>query len=104
MQVFPMLDLATVRCAQFAACLNHDFEIVFPDGTLPVKLIDAKQWGPDQPAHIRQPFTLTFRVDRSVRFPQGTYTMRHAQLGEVQIFLVQIAADADSSTLEAVFN
>ena len=98
------MDLATVTREQFAACLDQDFEIVFSDGTLPVKLIEAKQWGPDQPANVRQPFTLTFRLARSVRFPQGTYKMRHAQLGEMEIFLVQLAADADSSTLEAVFN
>ncbi|HEX8076969.1 MAG TPA: hypothetical protein VF511_04070 [Chthoniobacterales bacterium] len=99
-----MLDLATVRLEQFAACLGQDFEIVFPDGSLPVKLVAAQQWGPDQPSHIRQPFALTFRVDRGLRFPQGTYQMRNAQLGEMEIFLVQIAADPNSSTLEAVFN
>ncbi|MEY2502437.1 MAG: hypothetical protein QOI07_2771 [Verrucomicrobiota bacterium] len=99
-----MLDLATVRREQFAACLNQDFEIVFPDGTLPAKLIDAKQWGPDQPANIRQPFALTFRIERNLRFPQGTYKMRNAELGEMEIFLVQTAADQTSSTLEAVFN
>ena len=99
-----MLDLATVRREEFAACLDQDFEIVFPDGTLPVKLSEAKQWGSDLPAHIRQPFTLTFRVERSLRFPQGTYKMRNAQLGEIEIFLVQVAADQTSSTLEAVFN
>jgi hypothetical protein len=99
-----MLDLATVRLEQFAACLNQDFEIVFSDGTLPVKLIDAKPWGPDQPAQVRAPFALTFHVARNVRFPQGTYQVRHAHLGEMDIFLVQVAADANSSTLEAVFN
>jgi hypothetical protein len=99
-----MLDLATARLEQFTACLNQDFEIVFSDGALPAKLIEAKQWGLDQPGNIRQPFTLTFRIARTARFPQGTYKMRHAQLGEMEIFLVQIAADATGSTLEAVFN
>ncbi len=99
-----MLDLATVRREQFAACLNQDFDIVFSDGTLPVKLIEAKQWGPDQPANIRQPFTLTFRAAKPLRLPQGVYKMRNANLGEMEIFLVQIAADANSSTFEAVFN
>lgn len=99
-----MLDLASIRLEQFAPCLDQDFEVVFPDGTLPAKLIEAQQWGPDQPANVRQPFTLTFRVERNFRFPQGTYKMRHAQLGEMEIFLVQIAADQNSSTLEAVFN
>ena len=99
-----MLDLASARLEDFAPCLNQHFEIVFSDGTLPVRLSEVKQWGSDQPAHIRQPFTLTFRVERSLRFPQGTYKMRNAQLGEIEIFLVQVAADQDSSTLEAVFN
>ena len=99
-----MLDLAKVQREEFAACLNQEFEIVFPDGTLPVKLIEAKQWGPDQPANIRQPFALTFRIERSLRLPQGIYKMRHPQLSEMEIFLVPIAADATSSMLEAVFN
>jgi hypothetical protein len=30
--------------------------------------------------------------------------MRHPQLGEMSIFLVQVAADPTSSTFEAVFN
>ena len=99
-----MLELDKVTREEFAACLDQDFEIVFSDGTLPAKLIEAKQWGPDQPANVRQPFSLTFRIARSVRFPQGTYKIRHPQLGEMEIFLVQVAADQDSSTLEAVFN
>jgi hypothetical protein len=99
-----MLSLATVRLDQFAACLNQDFEIVFSDGTLPVKLVEAQPWGPDQPSNARQPFTLTFRVDRNLRLPQGIYKMRNANLGEMEIFLVQIAADANSAAFEAVFN
>ena len=99
-----MLDLATVTCEQFAAYLNQDFEIVFSDGTLPVKLVEAKPWGAAQPANVRQPFALTFVLNRPLRLPQGIYKMRHAHLGEMEIFLVQIAADAKSSTLEAVFN
>ncbi|HZE57231.1 MAG TPA: hypothetical protein VE031_05215 [Chthoniobacterales bacterium] len=99
-----MLDLATVRREQFAACINQDFEIIFSEGTLPVKLGEAKQWGPDQPPNIRQPFALVFRADRNLCLPQGIYKMRNAQLGEMEIFLVQVAADANSSTFEAVFN
>ena len=99
-----MLDLATVRREEFAACVDQDFEIVFPDGTLPVKLSAATQWGPDQPANARQPFALTFVADRALRLPQAIYKMRNADLGEMEIFLVQIAADQNTSTFEAVFN
>jgi hypothetical protein len=98
-----MLDLAEVRCAQFAACLNQDFEIVFSDGTLPVKLSEARPLG-TRPESMREPFALTFLCPRPLRLPQGTYKMRNAQLGEMEIFLVQVAAGQTSSTFEAVFN
>lgn len=98
-----MLDLATARCEQFAACLNQDFQIVFSDGTLPVKLSEARPRSAPEGA-TRDPFTLTFRGPASLRLPQGIYKMSNATLGEMEIFLVQIAIDQTSSTFEAVFN
>jgi hypothetical protein len=98
-----MLELDKVECAQFAACLNQDFEIVFSDGTLPLKLSEARPLG-IRPESIREPFALTFVAGRPLRLPQGTYKMRHATLGEMEIFLVQVAVDQTSSTFEAVFN
>ena len=98
-----MLDLATARCEQFAACLNQDFQIVFTDGTLALKLADARaRTAPE--GTLRDPFTLTFRGAPELRLPQGIYRLNNAQLGDMEIFLVQIAADATSSTFEAVFN
>jgi hypothetical protein len=35
---------------------------------------------------------------------QATYTLDHAELGELTLFLVPIAADETSRTYEAVFN
>jgi hypothetical protein len=52
----------------------------------------------------RQPFALTFRGSPQLRLRQGRYKLSHAQLGEMEIFLVQIAADQTSSRFEAVFN
>jgi hypothetical protein len=98
-----MLDLATARCEQFAPCLNQDFQIVFTDGTLAVKLSDARPRTPPE-GTTRDPFTLTFRGPPQLRLPQAIYRLTNAQLGEMEIFLVQIAADANSSTFEAVFN
>jgi uncharacterized protein DUF6916 len=98
-----MLDLATVRCEEFAACLNQDFEVVFPDGTLPVKLSEARPLG-TRPESNREPFALTFHGAAKLRLPQGIYKMRNATLGEMEIFLVQIASDETSSAFEAVFN
>lgn len=98
-----MLDLATARCEQFAACLNQDFQIVFTDGTLAVRLSGAQTREAPEGA-MRDPFTLTFLGPAKLRLPQGIYKMNNATLGEMEIFLVQIAADETSSTFEAVFN
>jgi hypothetical protein len=98
-----MLELDKVECAQFAACLDQDFEIVFTDGTLPLKLSEARPLG-TRPESVREPFALTFHGAAKLRLPQGIYKMRHATLGEMEIFLVQVAADQSGSTFEAVFN
>jgi hypothetical protein len=98
-----MLDLAKIQCADFAPCLNQDFQIVFSDGTLTVQLSDAQTREAPEGA-TRDPFTLTFRGPPPLRLPQGIYRMTNVQLGEMEIFLVQIAADQTSSTFEAVFN
>ena len=98
-----MLDLATVRCQEFAGCLDQEFGIVFSDGVLPVKLAEARPLGV-RPESIREPFALTFVAGQPLRLPQGIYKMRHPQLGEMEIFLVQVAADQSSSSFEAVFN
>lgn len=97
-----MLDLAKVQYADFAACVNQDFEIATNAAPLVLQLSDARsQPAPDAG---RDPFTLTFRGPAPLRLPQGIYRMSNAQLGEMEIFLVQIAADQSSSTIEAVFN
>ena len=98
-----MLDLANVQCADFVPCLNQDFQIVFTDGTLSVKLSEARLRDKPDGAE-RDPFTLTFRGPPPLRLPQRIYRMTNPQLGEMEIFLVQIAADESGSTFEAVFN
>ena len=98
-----MLDLAKVQCADFAACVNQDFEIATNAGPLVLQLFEARARTAPEGA-TRDPFTLTFRGPPPLRLPQSIYPMTNATLGEMEIFLVQIAADETSSTFEAVFN
>lgn len=98
-----MLDLAKVQCADFAACLDQDFQIVFTDGTLAIKLVEARARTAPEGA-TRDPFTLTFRGAPQLLLPQGIYRLTNTTLGDLEMFLVQIAADQTSSTFEAVFN
>lgn len=99
-----MLELDKVQCAQFAACVNQDFEVSTGDGPLIVQLSQARPLGLMGRGAARESFSLTFRGPAQLRLPQGIYKMSNAQLGEMEIFLVQIAADQSSSTFEAVFN
>jgi hypothetical protein len=55
-------------------------------------------------AGSREPFTLEFHADASVRLPQHIYAVSHGQLGTMEIFLVQIGADSTGAYFEAVFN
>ena len=98
-----MLDLAQVRSEQFAACLNQDFAIILSDGALLLQLSQVRALG-KRPESLRDPFALTFLARAGLRLPQGMYKMRNAQMGEMEIFLVQVGADQNGSTFEAVFN
>jgi hypothetical protein len=98
-----MLDLAGVRCEQFAACLNQDFAIVLSDGALLLQLSEVRPLG-KRPESLRDPFSLTFVGRAGLRLPQAIYKMRNAQLGEMEIFLVQVGTNQTSSSFEAVFN
>ena len=96
-----MLDLAKVQCADFAPCVNQDFEVATTGAPLVLRLFEAR---PRERHPGRDPFTLTFHGPPPLRLPQGIYKMSNATVGEMEIFLVQIAADETSSTFEAVFN
>jgi hypothetical protein len=98
-----MLDLAEVRCEQFAACLKQDFAIILSDGALLLQLSEVRPLG-KRPESLRDPFALTFLSRAGLRLPQGIYKMHNANMGEMEIFLVQIGADQTGSTFEAVFN
>ena len=98
-----MLQLDKVRSEQFAGCLNQDFAIILSDGALLLQLSEVRPLG-KRPESLRDPFALTFLGRPGLRLPQAIYKMRNMQMGEMEIFLVQVAADQISSTFEAVFN
>jgi hypothetical protein len=52
----------------------------------------------------RRPFSLRFRGPRIPTLAQATYRLVHAEMGELEIFLVPIASDWDATTYEAVFS
>jgi hypothetical protein len=53
---------------------------------------------------VRAPFSLLFRHEAAIVFPQKIYQMKHAAIGEFGIFLVPIARDRTGFIYQAVFN
>lgn len=51
----------------------------------------------------RQPFSIYFSGPRDVLVKQGTYPLRHEQLGELAMFIVPVAQAVDGFEYEAVF-
>jgi hypothetical protein len=51
----------------------------------------------------RTPFSLVFRGPLQPVMPQRTYRIEHADLGELDIFLVPIGRDPQGVRYEAVF-
>ena len=99
-----MLDLATARCSQFAACVGQTFELPATTGSITLTLAAARPLGTAHPGATHTPFALTFHSTPALRLPQGIYRLENAALGTMEIFLVQIAADATASHFEAIFN
>jgi hypothetical protein len=99
-----MLELDKVDRALFAEFIGQDFEIALKNATLNVQLVEVDSLGAAR-AGNREPFALRFRAaNGSVRLPQHIYAVSNNQLGTMEVFLVQIGADATGADFEAVFN
>ncbi|HSK72350.1 MAG TPA: hypothetical protein VK892_11675, partial [Pyrinomonadaceae bacterium] len=49
-------------------------------------------------------YSLFFLGNGDFMLPQGTYRLNHERLGEMEIFLVPVAREAEGFKYEAVFN
>lgn len=91
----------------FAGLVNQTFEVALGDvGKTSFVLVEARplQPGESMPGQVRAPFSLLFRHEAAIVFPQKTYPMQHAALGEFGIFLVPIARDRTGFIYQALFN
>jgi len=52
----------------------------------------------------REPFSLIFTTQGNFVLPQRTYMLRHAELGQMSIFLVPVGRKDDLTSYQAVFN
>jgi hypothetical protein len=98
-----MLSLDQVTPASFLSVLNEPFEIVTGTGGISVRLTRVET-RPSGPGSRAEPFTMVFTGAPQLRLPQSIYRLQNVTLGPMEIFLVQVGADAAGSYFEAIFN
>jgi len=98
------MELLTLE--HFAGCVNETFAAEFDGMQMEFVLVEARplQPGESLPGQVRAPFSLLFRHEAAIVFPQKTYPMQHEALGEFGIFLVPIARDRTGFIYQALFN
>ena len=94
------MDLAALTLDHFAPLVGDAFSIADP-AQVELELAEASSVG-EWPGG-REPFRLHFRGPRDPILPQAIYRLEHADLGPLEIFIVPIARDAESTTYEAIF-
>ena len=95
-----MLDLAQVKPASFDGLVGEEFTVV----DSPISLVLRSVARINSPSPRGEPFSLVFAAPKSASGAQGTYRLRHADLGTLEVFLVPIAPEGGYPQFEAVFN
>ena len=94
-----------LRLDHFASHVNETFKVEIEHVNAHLVLVEARPL-PYRPVAgiVREPFSLLFRHESAVLFPQRTYNMKHEVMGEFGIFLVPVARDRDGFIYQALFN
>ncbi len=89
----------------FAGRLNETFTAEIEQTRTLFVLVEARPLQSGAvPRATRAPFSLLFRNQSPVLFPQRTYSMTNATVGSFAIFLVPVARDRDGYLYKAIFN
>jgi hypothetical protein len=96
------MTLASMNHATFAPHLNSRFQVSNEEGaTADLEMVETYELT-DAPSQER--FSLIFRGGLDRILAQGTYKFSHADLGDLDLFIVPIRQDADGRYYEAAFN
>lgn len=99
-----MTDLSTLTVEDFAATVGATYALdAGATGPLALRLETAEVAAGAAAGTARVPFSLVFVGPPVPALEQAMHVLRHDGLGELELFLVPIAADADGRRYEAVF-
>lgn len=94
--------LEDITKAMFAENVNSSFNLRRESGPAVTLVLVELQEGAPHPKF--EQFSLLFRGPREVSLPQRTYTVDHAKLGTLLLFIVPIRQDANGIYYESVFS
>lgn len=90
---------------EFSKHAGSEFQTTAGEREINLTLAEVKAYTPlesEQPGMER--FSAFFDGPPNLLLPQRTYQLRHEKMGEFDIFLTPIGADANHVRYEAVFN
>jgi hypothetical protein len=97
--------MANLSLETFAAVNRQSFELAVGEASLPLTLVEVQPLPVHPyPGMLRAPFSLLFRTASQVVLPQKLYSLKNANLGRLELFLVPIARDREGTIYQAVFN
>jgi len=95
----------TYSLEDFASAANQGFDLALGSATAPLTLVEVRPLPPQPyPGMTRAPFSLTFRGASQVVLPQKLYSLTHATLGRLELFLVPVGRDGQGVLYQALFN
>src|SRR6188508_292681 len=99
------MDLGAVNPSTFEAHRGTTFRVALTDEPLELRLTAVDRLPAVPHAPRPEPFSLVFSGPSERALDQRSYRLEHAELGDLEIFLVPTGFDADGRLLyEAVFN
>lgn len=98
-----MIPLETVGHDTFAPLTGHAFITMTGSGLVEIQLSAVQKLGHRRADATRDPFALTFRGPQGLRVAQGTYRFACEALGEIELFITQVADGPQGAEFEAVF-
>ncbi|MEO8503269.1 MAG: hypothetical protein ABI609_05165 [Acidobacteriota bacterium] len=98
------MELEQLTRDSFAPLLDTSFEVALVGSpALDLKLASIGTAGAGLPG-VREPFSLIFHGPLAPTLPQGTFTLAHATLGQLSIFIVPIGPLGAAMRYEAIFS
>jgi hypothetical protein len=97
-------DSASLTKATFDAHLGERFVMrVSADRVIALELIETEML-PTAPDATRTAFRLRFRAPEIGPVPQLIYSLEHATLGTLEVFLMPVGSDSVGALYDAVFS